>query len=318
MTHLADAAAALNCDIFLFNGEVRRGFDMECIQEISRSKTSDRVLLIPVTNGGDPDAAFKVSRYIQSKYDHFTVLISGLCKSAGTLLALGAHDMVFMPYGELGPLDIQLTRIDRFEQMQSGLVISDSLTTLEERALAVYYNTVRGLLGSNQGMISFATASAAAVEAMKAIYGPVLSRIDPEEIGVRARAMRIAQDYGKRLEIAGRNLKPDTLTLLSEKYPSHSFVIDYVEAATMFERVRLDNEQERLLVDLLGPQARYQGREPIFNALHEVAVDRGEANDDQADAAGDAAADGGDSSGADAAPDAAAGGENPERDVAAE
>lgn len=301
---LKDVVAGLESDVYLFNSEIRRGFDLRCLQQIAAKKSRKSAILILVSNGGDPDAAFKIARYFQHSYERFSVLVSGLCKSAGTLIALGAHELVFMPYGELGPLDIQMSRIDKFEQMQSGLVISDSLTTLEERALAVYDQTSSELLQGNRGMISFASASAAAVEVMKAIYSPVLARIDPEEIGVRARAMRIAQDYGKRLDAAGQNLNDETLTLLSEKYPSHSFVIDHIEAASLFKNVRLANEQERILVDLLGPAARFQGGEPLFHALHEARPEG--ANDDRRDEARAGPPDGGNPEGADAAPDPAA------------
>ncbi len=306
MTTIPQLAAQLGRDVFLYNGPMRRFADMECIQGIAQGKQSAHATLILVTPGGDPDAAFKIARYFQARYDSFTVLVSGLCKSAGTLLAIGAHELVFMPYGELGPLDIQMNKVDRFEGMQSGLIIQDSLVTLEERAQAMYYNNLRSLMINNQGMLSFATASVASVELVKAIYGPIMSRIDPEEIGVRARAMRIAQDYGMRLDAEGRNLKPNTLTLLSEKYPSHSFVIDHIEAVTMFNRVRLANDIEKAIVDQLGQLARYPSGETTFNALHEV-IRQGDTEDDQTDGAGNAASDGGDSSAADAAPISAAG-----------
>jgi len=62
--------------------------------------------------------------------DQLTVLVSGPCKSAGTLLAIGANELAFTPYGELGPLDIQLTKVDKFQQQESGLMISDSLNMI--------------------------------------------------------------------------------------------------------------------------------------------------------------------------------------------
>ena len=49
-------------------------------------------------------------------------------------------------------------------------------------------------------------------------------------------AMRIGEDYAKRLNRYG-NLKPGSLVMLSNKYTSHSFVIDYVEAKALFNNV---------------------------------------------------------------------------------
>jgi hypothetical protein len=298
------AAAALNQDVFLYNGPISRQQDHSCIDGVGVSQRHAHATLILVTQGGDPDAAFKMARHLQEQYDYLTVLVSGLCKSAGTLLAIGAHELAFAPYGELGPLDIQMNKVDRFDSAQSGLVISESLATLEERAVAVFNQTSADLIRNSGGLISFATASDAAVQVMKAIYEPVLSRIDPEDIGVRARAMRIAQDYGSRLATISRNLKPDTLTLLSEKYPSHSFVIDRIEAEGLFERVRSANAAELALLALLGRSARFPSGEVSFHALHDIQVQ--EANDDEAQPGGHPPEDGGNPEAADGAPVAAA------------
>ncbi len=262
---------ALQRDVFLYNGPIQRFADLNVVELIGASKRSSEATLLLVTNGGDPDAAFKIGRYLQEKYERYTVLIPGLCKSAGTLLAVGAYEIAFTPYGELGPLDIQMSKVDRFEQAQSGLVISDSLNTLESRAMEIFRTTTSDLMTANQGMISFATASQAAVDAMKAIYGPVLARIDPEEIGVRSRAMRIAQDYGSRLAAKSRNLKPDALRLLAETYSSHSFVIDKSEAENLFERVRSATDVEMKVIAMLGRLARFQGNDLSFHALHQTA-----------------------------------------------
>jgi ClpP class serine protease len=38
--------------------------------------------------------------------------VSGYCKSAGTLIALGANELAFGEHGELGPLDVQIAKRD--------------------------------------------------------------------------------------------------------------------------------------------------------------------------------------------------------------
>jgi hypothetical protein len=265
---LMAAAEKLGGDVYLYNGPMARPQVLPFMEQVGTSQRHNAATLILVTAGGDPDAAFKIARYFQQRYTSFTVLVSGLCKSAGTLLAVGAETLAFTPYGELGPLDIQLSKVDRFEQAQSGLTISDSLITLEERAVAMVYRTARELLEGNQGMISFAAASQVAVEAMKGVYAPVMGRIDPEEIGVRSRAMRIAQDYGSRLAQRWGNPKPATLRLLAETYSSHSFVIDRSEAEALFNNVREATSEEKALVALLGNHARSPAGDVSFFTLH--------------------------------------------------
>jgi Serine dehydrogenase proteinase len=249
------AAAELDADVYVYNGSLMRGRDFSCIEAIAAHRSRESVFLVLTTHGGDPDAAYKIARYLQESYRHITVLVGGFCKSAGTLIAIGAHQLVFMPAGELGPLDVQLTKTDKFEQMQSGLVISESLITLEERVKESFYKMIRELIDDNQGLISFAAATKVSSDVIIGLYAPIMARIDPEEVGARSRAMRIASDYGRRLSEVSKNVKKDTLKLLTETYSSHSFVIDKGEAERLFTNVRWANEKEAALATALGTLA---------------------------------------------------------------
>lgn len=101
---------------------------------------------------------------------------------------------------------------------------------------------------------------------VSALYSPIFGQIEPEEVGSRSRAMRIGEDYAKRLDRYG-NLKPGALEMLSNKYTAHSFVIDYVEAKLLFNNVRLVNDQEAKLVADLGDQCRYPSGPSEFKPL---------------------------------------------------
>lgn len=269
-----EAAANIDADVFFYNGAIETPRDLECIEAVHNQVGRKRAILFLVTHGGDPDAAYKMTRYFQERYEHFTVVVSGKCKSAGTLIAIGANELAFSPYGELGPLDIQLTKVDKFDQPQSGLTIQDSLNTLEARALGKFYEIVKDYMQANNGMLSFPSATKAASDFVTQLYAPVFSRIDPEEVGARARSMRIAADYGQRLALKTQNLKPTTLRMLAETYSSHSFVIDRREAETLFLRVRSVDKDEAAVVNALGRFARFQMQEFSFHALSSKVSDQ--------------------------------------------
>ena len=116
-----------DCDVYLYNGTIKREADLSFIQLVHEKKSKPNAILILVTSGGDPHAAYKIAKYMQSQYKHFTVLVPGMCKSAGTLIAVGAHCVAFAPYGELGPIDIQTIKIDNLAERQSGLTITESI-----------------------------------------------------------------------------------------------------------------------------------------------------------------------------------------------
>ena len=256
----ARLAKAESCDVYFYNGEIGRRYDLEFIRTMYSAKASKSCKLLVVTNGGDPDAAYKMARYAQESYERVTILVSGLCKSAGTLMAIGGHEVAFSRYGELGPLDVQTFKEDKISGLQSGLNISEALQALEHRASITYNHTIDDILKSSGGILSFPTAAKAATDLVAALYQPIFAQIDPEDVGNRTRSMRIAIDYGERLNAFSQNLKSDALKRLAEYYSSHSFVIDMVEAMALFHNVREANEHELELVESLGISARMEVR----------------------------------------------------------
>ena len=244
-------------DTILYNGQILRPYDLKFIEKISENKTSDKCILILVTEGGDPDSAYKIGRYIQGSYESFSVLVSGLCKSAGTLLAISANELIFTPYGELGPLDIQMRKEDKILVMESGLNITEAFNSIEDRAKDTYHTLIGEILAASGGITSIRTALHAASEMVSSLYGPIFSQIVPEDVGSRSRAMRIGEDYAVRLNSKWKNLKPNGIELLSRAYPSHSFVIDFDEAKELFDNVRIADKHEMDIIKELGIDARY-------------------------------------------------------------
>lgn len=254
-------------DVFLYNGGIERRQDLRFIEFVAENKQHDELLLLLVTPGGNPDAAYKIGKYIQSRYANFICFIPGLCKSAGTLLAIGANELVFSPYGELGPLDVQLTKTDDLFGQESGLNISEAFRTVEDRAKRTFHALIGEIIQSSGGVVSFQTASHCASEIVASLYGPIFGRIDPEEVGSRARAMRLGEDYGIRLNQKYTNLRESALERLSQSYSSHGFVIDAEESCALFERVRMAEPNEQSLVQSLGPKARFAGADVMIENL---------------------------------------------------
>lgn len=260
-------------DVFLYSGPMRRGADLQFIEFVSENKQASSATLYLTTFGGDPDAAYKMGRYLHQRYDDFVVVVPGLCKSAGTLLAIAANEVAFAPYGELGPLDIQLTKVDNVSGMESGLSILQAFDTLQQQAKQTFHNLIQEIISSTGGIVSFHTASHSASEIIGSLYGPIFARIDPEEVGSRTRAMQIAAAYGYRLNVKFGNLRSNALDTLAQTYPSHGFVIDLDEAQEMFHRVRLIDTAEKKLVEALGSRARFPGTELAIECLTQQYAD---------------------------------------------
>ncbi len=230
-------------DILVYAGAVeRRGYESLC-------KTLDghrqkNALLVLCTYGGDPNAGYRVARALHHNYPtgRVSVLVPDLCKSAGTLICIGAHELVIADRGELGPLDVQVAKPDELLASGSGLDIVRGLASLR---LGVLESFREYLLEINAGSgISTRMAAELATQLAVGTFEPIFAQIDPIRLGEMEAALSIANAYGKRLADKSKNLKPNALGKLVNSYPSHSFVIDRKEARDLFENVRQPSDAE--------------------------------------------------------------------------
>lgn len=258
----------VEADYFICNGVMDRSGVLGAMEVVKESKSFPKAVLMLVTNGGDPDAAYKLARYFQSEFEHLTVCLPGMCKSAGTLIATAAHELSFAPYGELGPLDIQMSKRDDIAGLESGLNITEAFYSLSDHARSVHIDLIRDILNMSNGVISFQTASHSAAEIVSGMFSPIFGQIEPDEVGARARAMRIGQEYAGRLSKTSDNLRPYGEAKLCQTYPSHGFVIDRLEAQEIFHNVRPVNAIETYLIQCLGDTARHQASNMPLEILH--------------------------------------------------
>lgn len=68
--------------------------------------------LLLVTPGGDGETAVRLVRAAQARSKRLTVVVPDQAKSAGTLIVLGAHEILMGSTGDLGPIDPQLQMPD--------------------------------------------------------------------------------------------------------------------------------------------------------------------------------------------------------------
>ncbi len=270
--------AASNTDILIFNGPIERPRDRRMIKLLSTRACKPNLFMILVTNGGDPDVAYRIARAMQNHYEKFTVCVSGVCKSAGTLVLLGAHELAFSDHGEIGPLDIQMAKKDDLWGQESGLTVMTALTALYENAQDAFDHFLVSLTTKSGGRITVRTASEVAAKLTQALYSGISEQIDPIHMGEVNRSMAIAKEYGKRLMEKSKNFDEDTLQSLISGYPSHSFVIDKEEAATKFKNVRACTPDEVALLEDLDHVALNTSAGPWVKFISDDILEEDQAN----------------------------------------
>lgn len=232
-------SAEFNSDVMYLNAAMERGIDTEIVEAICNRGNNRRenLLLILVTSGGDADAAYRIARTIQDFYTDFTILIPGWCKSAGTMLAIGANRIVFGPLGELGPLDVQMGKKDEIFGYISGLDLQYGINHLKTTGFSMFEDFMLKTMRKSRYQVTLKTAAEIASGLTQAYISKIAEQISPLNIGETIRLVNIANEYGTRLDEKYSNLRDqNSLDKLISGYPSHGFVIDLREAQTIFHR----------------------------------------------------------------------------------
>jgi len=75
---------------------------------LRRVGSVDKLDVILESSGGDLDFAIKLYKMLRAHCKKLTVIVPFWAKSAASLVALSADDVLLTPYGELGPIDAQV------------------------------------------------------------------------------------------------------------------------------------------------------------------------------------------------------------------
>ena len=255
---LADEKKA---DIFVVSGGINRRLADWLLEFFDRfENTRPNVVVFLCTFGGDPNAAYVIASTFKRIYDEFTVYISGYCKSAGTIITLGADEIFMGSKGELGPLDVQVLKEDTLMSRTSGLDSTKSIGVLQSEAFDLFGQIFFSLIDVSDGRFSTRTAAKIATDLVGGLLSPIAAQVDPLKLAENHRELAIAQKYGEQL-----GADTDSIRKLIYDYPSHGHVIDINEARRIFGNRakpfrKLDMQVEK---EIQGVMEGYTGEESI-------------------------------------------------------
>ncbi|MDY0882342.1 hypothetical protein ACFPL7_22395 [Dongia soli] len=256
-------------DLFLYSGPIEYTHASEFVDLVCRKSSGNkRVLLFLTTPGGDPHAAYRMIRALRARYSTVRIAVCGPCKSAGTLMTIGAHELLMSETGELGPLDVQLTKPDELMPNSSSLDIFQALAVATSNAFEAFEQCMVDLVGHSSGNISTKTAAEIARDFVVGLYAPITGQIDPVRLGEVRRASKIAHQYAEKL--GSHNLKSSAIDTLVNGYPSHGFVIDAEEAKRLFKNVLALDEDEKVIAGGLKSKLRHTSPDVSFTDFADI------------------------------------------------
>ncbi len=204
---------------------IYKGFE----QQRNVIKRDEPVALLIESSGGEADYAYRIARLFQRRTSKLTVLVPQYAKSAATLMALGASNLILGRDAELGPLDVQMLDPER-EDFSSALDAVQSLERLN------YFS----LTAIDQLMILMAERTGKKLDTLMPLVfdyatnfvRPLLEKIDTVDYTRKSRELKVAEEYAVRLMQVAYSFKTakQIASHLVGKYPTHGFVVDRQEA----------------------------------------------------------------------------------------
>ena len=246
---VSEIAEHYDADVMFYMGNLFPNHDRDFMEKCrAREKKRKNVLLILATPGGSADSAYRISHCLQRQYSEekggtgsFLIYAPDFCKSAGTILALGADRLIMSQVAELGPIDVQLRKEEEVGEWASGLNATEALAALREQSLSMFFRTFRDMRFDRELGFSTRVSTEVASNLTIGLMQPMYSQIDPVRLGELQRFVRISLEYGERL--ATSNVKKGAIEQLVVGYPSHGFIIDRSEARNLFNRVEKPIDQ---------------------------------------------------------------------------
>ena len=178
----------------------------------------EKLDLFLFTKGGDVLTALRLVDLIYEFTDQFSILIPYKAYSAGTLIALGASEIVMNKTGELSPIDPNVTSIFNPQDPYN----STARLPINVEDIYSFFSVTKNL-----GIIH--------EEAMVQVFLRLLDSVQPLAIGSLYRSYLLIKDVARKLLIKHYDHSEeqkinDIVEKLSKKFFSHNYIIGRKEA----------------------------------------------------------------------------------------
>jgi Serine dehydrogenase proteinase len=243
---------------------VAQHIDDDCLDEVYRWRTElkqagEALDILIHSPGGVLNPCYQVARLLSRRVNSWEALIPSLAASGATLISLGSSNIIMSEVAVLGPIDPQVIskRHERFfaTERQSPLEAFQAVRYLREFALTSLDANMKFLFDHH---IAPKPALETAATLAFHLVQPVLSKIEPYDLGAFALDSNLALEYCQRVarpaDQAKKTQRGAQYRALVEKYPAHEFVVDIEEARALGFQVADPEPQLDALFDELRPR----------------------------------------------------------------
>lgn len=208
------------------------------------------------TYGGSLDSAFKTVLFLSRFAERIRIFVPRRAKSAGTLIAIGAHELYMSPFAELGPLDTQIVDPRNPTELVSALDCYQSVDYVRAFGLATLRRTLVVLAKEMQTGIPLSELVNTAEHLSTGSITSMLSQIRALDFGGWGRTLKIGELYAKSLLTRVGYTQAEAGQIASQLvygYTHHPFPIDLNEAARIGLRPHhMDAQEHAVAAELLA------------------------------------------------------------------
>lgn len=202
----------------------------------------DRTIdLVLDTLGGSLDSAYRIVLFLSQFSARLRVYVPRRAKSAGTLIAIGGHELYLGPFAELGPLDTQIPNPRNPTERVSALDCFQSVDFVRGFGLGTLKRGLVTLGKEMQTGIPLPNLMATAREFASSCTESLLAKVEVLDFGGWGRTLQIGERYTQRLlsRVGYDNEKAAAIAYqLVYGYTHHPFPIDLAEAVDIGLKAR--------------------------------------------------------------------------------
>lgn len=179
------------------------------IELIDKNEQNIDVLIL--SNGGDPMVAWRLISLLRERFTNIAVIVPYSAYSAATLFALGADEIIIHPYGNLGPIDPQITIKNN---------IPGASKTFSYEDLVNYIEFVKTVGLTDQ-------------ELLQKCFDKLVGEVPPTSLGFAKRSSQLGLMMGEKLlstHLKDKNTAKTISQALTTKFYNHGYSLNRQEA----------------------------------------------------------------------------------------
>jgi hypothetical protein len=189
------------------------------------------------STGGPLDSAFRTVLFLSRYAGRLNVYVPRKAKSASTLIAVGANQIVMSPFGELGPLDTQIRDPRNPTDYISALDCYQSVDYVREFGFSTLSQALKQLATVTQGKLLLSDSLNAAAQFAIGSITPMLSQTRSLDFGAWGRSLKMGERYAQILISRAAQTELGKAERVASRlvygYTHHLFPIDITEARDM-------------------------------------------------------------------------------------